>query len=136
MDRLRRWRPRRPGRRAGSRRARVKALALLVVTVSLALLLAALSHEAWPPVLVAVLGTLPALYRAWLAVPGVVSPPESGSSGAFARGRTAEKWDPVALGVHRVVGGGPMPAYVGRRHDELLRAVLDPRVPASRLVVV
>ena len=29
-----------------------------------------------------------------------------------------------------------MPAYVRRPHDELLRAVLDPAVPASRLVVV
>src|ERR1035441_469665 len=46
------------------------------------------------------------------------------------------RWDPVELGVHQVIGGGPMPAYVGRPHDELLRAVLDPAVPASRLVVV
>ena len=29
-----------------------------------------------------------------------------------------------------------MPAYIRRPHDELLRAVLDPAVPASRLVVV
>ena len=43
---------------------------------------------------------------------------------------------PVELGVHQVIGGGPMPAYVRRPHDELLRAVLDPAVPASRLVVV
>ena len=38
--------------------------------------------------------------------------------------------------MHRVIGAGPMPAYVRRPHDELLRAVLDPAVPASRLVVV
>ena len=38
--------------------------------------------------------------------------------------------------MHQVIGGGPMPAYVRRPHDELLRAVLDPAVPASRLVVV
>ena len=31
---------------------------------------------------------------------------------------------------------GAMPAYVSRPHDELLRAVLDPAVAASRLVVV
>ena len=43
---------------------------------------------------------------------------------------------PVELGVHQVIGGGPMPAYIRRPHDELLRAVLDPAVPASRLVVV
>jgi hypothetical protein len=44
--------------------------------------------------------------------------------------------DPRRLGVHRVIGGGPMPAYVRRPHDELLLAVLDPAVPTSRLVVV
>ena len=38
--------------------------------------------------------------------------------------------------MHQVIGGGPMPAYIRRPHDELLRAVLDPAVPASRLVVV
>lgn len=38
--------------------------------------------------------------------------------------------------MHQVIGGGPMPAYVRRPHDELLRAVLDPAAPASRLVVV
>jgi hypothetical protein len=42
----------------------------------------------------------------------------------------------VELGVHPVIGGGPMPPYVRRPHDELLRAVLDPAVTASRLVVV
>lgn len=41
------------------------------------LLLAVLFHLAWPPILVAILGTLPALYLAWLAVPGVVKAPES-----------------------------------------------------------
>src|SRR5215510_3762488 len=51
-------------------------------------------------------------------------------------GRPAKRWDPVELGVHQVIRGGPMPAYVRRPHDELLRAVLDPAVPASRLVVV
>jgi hypothetical protein len=51
-------------------------------------------------------------------------------------GREAGRWDPVKLGVHQVIGGGPMPAYIRRPHDELLRAVLDPAVPASRLVVV
>ena len=38
--------------------------------------------------------------------------------------------------MHGVIDAGPMPAYVRRPHDELLRAVLDPAVPASRLVVV
>jgi hypothetical protein len=40
------------------------------------------------------------------------------------------------LGVHKVIGGGPLPPYVLRPHDEVLAAVLDPGVPASRLVVV
>ncbi len=53
-----------------------------------------------------------------------------------ARGRPARRWDPVEFGVHHVIGGGPMPAYIRKSHDELLRAVLDPAVPASRLVVV
>ena len=35
-----------------------------------------------------------------------------------------------------MIGGGPMPTYIRRPHDDLLRAVLDPAVPASRLVVV
>ncbi|MGH3288736.1 MAG: hypothetical protein ACRDPD_29340, partial [Streptosporangiaceae bacterium] len=117
------------------RRARLTALAVLIVTAALAVLVAALSHLAWPPVAVAILGTLPALYLAWLAVPGVVRPPEPAAE-IPAHGRPVTQWKPVELGVHQVIGGGPMPAYVRRPHDELLRAVLDPAVPASRLVVV
>ena len=117
-------------------RARVTVLALLVVTVALALLLAVRYHLAWPPVVVSILGGVPALYVAWLAVPGVISPPESRAAGIPAYGRPVARWDPVELGVHQVIGGGPMPAYVRRPHDELLRAVLDPAVSASRLVVV
>jgi uncharacterized protein YidB (DUF937 family) len=53
--------------------------------------------------------------------------------------RPAGRWEPTGLGVHRVAGGGPqgpMPPYIRRRHDDLLRAVLDPAVPDSRLVVL
>src|SRR5438046_9666408 len=53
--------------------------------------------------------------------------------------RPAGRWEPTELGVHPVPGGGPhgpMPAYIRRPHDELLRAVLDPEVAASRLIVV
>lgn len=85
--------------------------------------------------LVAALGTLPALYLAWLAVPGVVSPPEPAKVEP-AYSRLAGQWDPVELGVHQVVGGGPMSTYVLRPHDELLRAVIDPAAYMSRLVVV
>src|ERR1039458_2998084 len=137
MDRWRGWRARRPGGdRLGARRAGVTALAVLVVTAGLAVLLAVVFHLAWPPAAVAILGTLPALYLAWLAVPGVISPPEPAMVTRPVYGRRVGRWDPVELGVHQVIGGGPMPAYVGRPHDELLRAVLDPAVPASRLVVV
>ncbi len=128
MDRWRRWRSRRPAGRAGAWRAGVTALAVLIVTAALAVLLAVQFHLAWPPVMVAILGTVPALYLAWAALPGTVRKP--------AYGRLAGRWDPAELGVHRVIGGGPMPAYIRRPHDELLRAVLDPAVTADRLVVV
>ena len=131
MDRWRRWRSRGPAGRASPRHAGWIALAVLGMTAALAVLLAVLSHLAWPPVLVSITGTLPALYLAWLAVPGVVS-----AANRPVQGRLARRWDPVDLGVHQVIGGGPMPIYVCRPHDELLRAVLDPAVPISRLVVV
>ena len=82
------------------------------------------------PVLVSVVGTVPALYLAWLAVPGAISQKKP------VYGRRVAQWTPVELGMHRVIDAGPMPTYVRRPHDELLRAALDPAVPASRLVVV
>ena len=109
---------------------------MLVVTAALAVLLAVLSHLAWPPVAVAILGTVPALYLAWAALPGAISPPGPGAADKPGHGRHVEQWDPVELGVHPVIGGGPMPTYIRRPHDELLRAILDPAVPATRLVVV
>ena len=51
-------------------------------------------------------------------------------------GKPISQWDPVSLGVHRAIGSGSLPAYVRRHHDDLLDAVLDPAVAASRLVVV
>ena len=53
--------------------------------------------------------------------------------------RPAGQWEPSELGVHRVTGGGlqgSMPPYIRRPHDEVLRVVLDPAEPASRLVVL
>ena len=135
MDRLRRWRSCGPGGRAGARHAGVTALILFAAAVTLALLVAVLSHQAWPPVVVAILVGIPALYLAWLAVPGVRSP-EPAAAGKPAHGRLATMWNPVELGVHKAIGGGPMPPYVWRPHDEPLRAVLDPAVAASRLVVI
>ena len=136
MGRWRRWLPRRPTSHAGLLRARLTVLTLFAVTVALALLLAVRYRLAWPPVVVSILGGVPTLYVAWLAVPGVVSLPESLATDIPAYGRPVARWDPVELGVHQVIGGGPMPVYVRRPHDEVLRAVLDPAVSASRLVVV
>ena len=115
------------------------ALALLAVTAALAVLLAVRYHLTGPTVAVAILGTVPALaglYLAWAAVPGAISPPEPGVVNKPAFGRLAGQWVPEDLGVHQVIDHGPMPAYVRRPHDDLLRAVLDPAVAASRLVVL
>ena len=48
----------------------------------------------------------------------------------------AGSWTAAELGVHPVIGGGPMTAYIRRPHDTLLRTMLDPDVTDSRLVVV
>ena len=69
MDRWRRWRSRRPAERAGARRVGVTALALLVVTAALAVLLAVLFHLAWPPVVVSIVFAVPALYLAYWRCP-------------------------------------------------------------------
>jgi hypothetical protein len=136
MGRLRRWHLRKPTSRAGARRAGLTGLALLGVTAGLAVLLAALFHLGVAVIVVAILGSLPALYLAWAAVPGAIGPPERGTSETSAYGRPVKRWPPADLGVHQVIGGGPMPTYIPRPHDEVLRAVLDPTVAASRLVVV
>ena len=107
------------------------ALALLAVTAALVVLLAVVFHLGVAAAVVGIVGvlaTVPGAYLAWAALPPAARVP--------VRGRTAKLWKPAELGVHEVVGGGPVPPYVRRPHDELLRAVLDPVVPASRLVVV
>jgi hypothetical protein len=108
----------------------VTALALLAVTAALVVLLAVVFHLGVAAAVVGIVGilaTVPSAYLAWATLPAIRMP---------ARGCPAGQWDPVELGVHRVVGGGPIPKYVRRPHDELLQAVLDPAVPNSRLVVV
>ncbi len=50
--------------------------------------------------------------------------------------RLAGQWTSAELGVHPVAGGGPLPAYVRRPHDERLRVILAPPVAGSRLLVV
>src|SRR5215469_11403037 len=137
MDHLRGWRSRMPTSRAGARRAGMTALAVLAVTAGLAVPLAVLvPHLAVAVDLVAVLGTLPALYLAWAALPGAISSSEGGDLEKPTFGRVVGRWDPVELGVHQVIGGGLLPTYVPRPHDDLLRAVLDSAVASSRLVVV
>ena len=130
MNGLKWWRSRAPGRGVAARRPWGAAL----VTAGLAgaaLLLASLLHLGVAAAAVAILATVPTGFLAWKALPGPMK------KRAF--GRLTSQWTPGELGVHPVIGGspgGPMPAYVPRRHDELLRAVLDPAVAASRLVVV
>jgi hypothetical protein len=51
-------------------------------------------------------------------------------------GKLVGEWDPISLGVHRAIGGRSLPKYVRRRHDDLLRSVLDPQVRGNRLVVL
>ena len=50
--------------------------------------------------------------------------------------RLVGQWTPDDLGVHPAVGGGSLPRYVRRAHDERLRVILAPPVARSRLAVV
>ena len=124
MDRWRRRGSGKSGARAGAWRAGLAALA----TAALAVMLGVLFHLDAAAVAVGILGSLPTAYLAWAALPGATRKPSYG--------RPVRQWDPVELGVHQVIGGGPMPTYVRRPHDELLAAMLDPTVVASRLVVI
>ena len=112
---------------SGTGRAGGIAAAALVVTGAADLRLAVWSHQAWQPVLASVLLLVPSLYLAWKALPGQARLP---------RGRLAAGWSPTDLGVHPVAGGGPLPPYIRRPHDDILDALLDPNVVGSRLVVV
>ena len=126
MEGWRDWRG--PLGRAGLRHPGVMAVVLAAVTTGGAVLADVLSRQAWLPAVVGAAGTVPALFLAWAAVPGAGNRP--------AAGRRVERWDPADLGVHQVIGGGTLPPYVRRAHDEVLAAVLDPAVTAARLVVV
>jgi hypothetical protein len=50
--------------------------------------------------------------------------------------RPIGRWDAVTLGVHKAIGGGALPPYVRRAHDDQLYTVLDPAIAANRLVVL
>ena len=122
---MKRWRAR--GWEAATRRPHPWGAALAAAGLAgAALLLAFVFHLGVTAVAAAILATMPALYLAWKVVPAK----------KLTRDRLAWEWDPEKLGVHRVVGGGPMPPYIYRPHDDLLAAVLDPAVQASRLVVL
>jgi hypothetical protein len=136
MNRWMGWGPGKAVGRWDAWRLRVAVAAVAAVTAGLAVLAAVLTHEAWAPVAVTVLGGVPGLVLAYLAVPGVISQPGPADAGKTARGRLVTQWNPLDLGMHKVIGGGPLTAYVTRPHDELLRAVMDPSVTASRLVVL
>src|SRR5215471_3202490 len=75
MGRLRNRSPSGRPRRKGARRAGMTALALLAGTVALAVLSAVLFHLGVAAVVVAILGSLPALYLAWAALPGAIASP-------------------------------------------------------------
>jgi hypothetical protein len=119
-------------KRTAARRATVTALVVLAVTASLAVLLSVLFHLGVAAVIVAILGSCPGLYLAWAAVPGVAE----SLKGSRTPGRRVNEWNPEDLGIHRVICGGPVPAYIRRPHDDLLAAVLDPAVLLGRLVVI
>ena len=51
-------------------------------------------------------------------------------------GMPIRRWHPVALGVHRAIGGDALPGYVRRKHDDVLREVMNPAVTSSRVVVL
>jgi hypothetical protein len=90
MGRWSRWLPRKPTSRAGVWRARVTALVLFVAATTMAVLLAVLFHLAWQPVLIGILATVPLLYVAWLAVPGVIRQPEPTAANKLAYGDIRE----------------------------------------------
>jgi hypothetical protein len=101
----------------------MRAVAVLVVTAAAAVLFAGVSDLAWPPVVLGLLCTLPALYVAWLAVPGVVNAPEAGAVRIPARARPAAQWDVRGLGVHAWISVAGVadevpPEYVPRDVDD------------------
>jgi hypothetical protein len=68
-----------------------------------------------------------------VALVGRLAEPRPGS---VRPGMPIRRWHPVALGVHRAIGGDALPGYVRRKHDDLLREVIDPAVIRSRVVVL
>jgi hypothetical protein len=74
----------------------------------LALLLAFLRHLGVAAVAAAILAGFPAAYLTWAQL--------SAGTKKAAWGRPVRRWAPESLGVHQVIGGGPMPPYI--RQDE------------------
>lgn len=84
-------------------------------TAGAAVLLADSFHLGVVATGVGILGGSPGLFLAWPRI--AMAAKSKGSALDGARG-LAGRWDPVALGVHRVIGGGPQPSYFRRPHDE------------------
>ena len=108
-------------------RAGVISAVTFAVTGAADVILTAWSRQPWPPAVASLLILVPGLYLAWKALPG---------PGRLGRERPAGAWKPGELGVHQVMGGGPLPPYIRRPHDDVLDVLLDPAVADSRLVVI
>jgi len=118
VNRVRRWLARRPVGRARVRRAGVR----VVVAAAAAVVLVVVFHLAWPVALGIVVPLL-AVYVAWLAVPGVVSPPEIGDAEVPAPGGPARQWDVRRRGVHAAISVPGVddevpPEYIRRDVDD------------------
>jgi hypothetical protein len=116
VTRWQRWLARRP-----TGRTRVGAWAVLAVTGVALVVLAALSHQAWSQVVVAVLISVPGVYLAWPAEKS--SAPETTAAEILARGQPAARWDLRRLGVHAAISvpgaaDDVPPGYVQRDVDD------------------
>jgi hypothetical protein len=114
-------------RLSGTGRAGLIGTVTFVVTGAADLLLTVFVQQAWAPPTASIVILVPGLFLAYRAIPGPSRLPGK---------RRAAAWDPVDLGVHQVAGGGPLPPYIRRPHDDMLDTLLDPDVTGSRLVVV
>jgi hypothetical protein len=136
MNRMWRFRKRINSGRMTARRAGRTAVGLVATTAAAAVLLAYRFHLGIAAVVIAVIGGIPGLYLAWAALPNSPDEQEDLNEHKALHGKLSRLWDPVDLGVHRVIGGGPLPPYIRRSHDFLLQAVLGPEVAANRLIAV
>jgi hypothetical protein len=103
VEYVRRWGARILRGGGGPRRPRTT-VPVAVVLAGAGVLMAFLFHLGVALGITLALG-LAALWVAYLAIPVAIKRARPG--------RPVRRWDPVELGVHRVVGGGPLPPYIG-----------------------